>query len=160
MEIVALVVAIIALVVAIMALPFLSKPKWRVSYDSAKGYKLWCWIRNLPVGNRVLIWMGYERRIQRIMSTITITDQRGEIVSFLPYPATSSDDIRIGIVEIKSAGDGHVFLKDTEDEFGAMLNTGLYALELSISDDNGRELATGNRRFRVNSKYPFVEWTV
>lgn len=112
----------------------------------------------MPIKNRVLIWMGYEkRRCQHINNQITITDRSGVIVSFLSYGATSSDDIRLGIVEIKSKYDRRVFLKDEYDKFGNVLNVGSYTLELE-SWDNGRQLLKKAKHFRVNPKYPYVEW--
>jgi len=154
----AVVLASIALGVAIMALPLLSKPKWRVDFDSAKGYKLWCWIRNIPITNRVLIWMGYERRKQCINSTITIRDENGNIIHLLNYETTSNDDIRRGIAEIKSKDNGRVFLKDEQDSFGAELKVGLYTLELELWEDSGRHILKKVRNFRINHQYPFVEW--
>ena len=140
-----------------MALPFWRKPKLRVSFDCAKGYKLWCWIRNIPITCRVLIWLGFERKTQRINSTITITDENGTTVSFLTYGLTSSNDIRLGIVEIKSKYNGKVFLKDEQDGFGAELKVGLYTLELELRDDD-RQLLKKKKHFRVNPEYPFIEW--
>jgi hypothetical protein len=158
MELFAFILAIIALGVAIMALPLLSKPKWRVDFDSAKGYKLWCWIRNPPVTNRVLIWMGYERRKQSINSTIAISDSSGATIQLLTYETTSSDDIRRGIAEIKSKNNGKVFLKDVQDGFDKELQVGLYTLELELWGYSGRHILKKVRNFRVNHQYPFVEW--
>ena len=129
----------------------------RIFFDCAKGYKLWCWIRNILITNRILIWLGFERRIQRINSTITITDENGTIISFLDYGVTSNNDIRLGIVEVKSKYDGKVFLKDERDRFGAILKVGLYTLELELQDDD-RQLLMKKKYFRVNPQYPFVEW--
>lgn len=158
MGLLAVILAILALGVAIMALPFLNKPKWQVKYDSAKGYKLWCWIRNTPITNRVLIWMGYERRQQRINSYIAISDSSRTTIHLLTYETTSSDDIRRGIVEIKSKDDGRVFLKDEQDRFGAELRVGLYTLELDIWEASGRHILKEKKSFQVNHQYPFVEW--
>ena len=138
-----------------MALPLLNKPKWRVNYDSAKGYKLWCWIRNTPITNRVLIWMGYERRMQSINSIITISDSSGVTIHLLTYETTSSDDIRRGIVEINN---GRVFLKNEQDRFGAELRVGFYTLELELWEVSGRHILKEKKNFQVNHQYPFVEW--
>ncbi len=158
MELFAFIVAILALGVAIMALPLLNKPKWQVKYDSSKGYKLWCWIRNPPITNRVLIWMGYERRQQSINSTIFISDSSGTTIKNLLYPTTSSDDIRRGIVEIKGSDEGRVFLKDEQDRFDEELGVGLYTMELDIWEASGRHILTKSKSFQVNPRYPFVEW--
>ena len=148
---------IIIAVVAAMIKPFLTKPKWRVSFDCTKGYKLWCWIRNIPITCRVLIWLGFSRKTQRINIEITLTDKNGNDMS--PdsiYGVTSScNDIRLGVVEIKSKG--KVFLKDEQNRFGRELKVGLYTLELELRDDDRQRLKK-KKHFRINSVYPFVEW--
>lgn len=155
--------AFIALGLAIIMLPTLfkmiyEKPKLKVFYDSSKGYKLWCWIRNMPMNNKILIWMGVERRPQNISSTITISDENGAIIARLVYGTTSSKDIRRGIVEIRSKNDGRVFLKDEHDKFGTMLRVGLYTLVLELWDE--RKLLEERKHFQVNPNNPFVEWVV
>lgn len=112
----------------------------------------------MPMNNKILIWMGVERRPQNISSTITISDENGAIIAHLVYGTTSSKDIRRGIVEIKSKNDGRVFLKDEHDKFGTMLKVGLYTLVLELWDD--RKLLEERKHFQVNPNNPFVEWVV
>ena len=153
---VGLVVGIAALVGAIMIL-FLTKPKLRVFFDSGKGYRLFCWIRNMPIANKGLLAMGLERRCQEISPVVTIKDQYGKVVSFLNYPRTSSDDVRLGIVQIKSKYDGIVFLKDALGKFGSSLSPSEYEVELELYY-KGRCLLRKTKSFGVNPQYPFVEW--
>lgn len=135
------------------------KPKLDISYDSSKGYKLWCRIRDVPVNNWVLRQMNVKRESLNIRSAITIKDSTGTIVSFLPYVATPSKDIRRSIVEVQNQKHGLVFVKDQDDKYGNILKPGLYTLELELWDDrDSREIGEYTKQFRANQAYPFVEW--
>ncbi len=144
-----------------MAIPSLfhiwGKPKIRVFFDCNQGYKLTCWIKNMPV-NRILLSLNVVRRQVEISPMVTIIDEGGEGEHFTHYAATSSDDIRLSIAEIKSSKDGKVFLKDPNDQYTyELLEVGLYKLVLQLYGD-GRELLRKEKQFRVNQASPFVEW--
>jgi hypothetical protein len=167
MTVSSLIISIIAIVVGVVGIvvglpPLLrmiyGRPQPKVFFDSSKGYKLWCWIRNIPVKNAFLIWLGVKRRSIEFDTTITITDKDDDIVSWLPYARTSSNDMRIGIVEVKSRNDRRVFLKDEDDKYShKILEVGLYKVVVELHGDE-RELLKESKQFRVNATYPFAEW--
>ena len=143
-----------------MAIPSLfhiwGKPKIKVVFDCTQGYKLKCWIRNVPV-NRILLSLNVIRRQVEISPMVTIVDGNGNVKHFCHYASTSSDDVHLPIAEVKFPQNGEVFLIENSGKPSCrVLGIGLYKLTLEIWGD-GRRLLKGEKQFRVNQAKPFLE---
>jgi hypothetical protein len=143
-----------------MAIPSLfhiwGKPKIKVAFDVANGYRLTCWIRNMPI-NRVISYFNVIRRQAEIIPNINITDKNREDIHTLHYAPNLSDDIRLPIAEVINPQKSKVYLLD---EIGKSthktLEVGSYRLILELWWDS-RKLLKKEKCFRINPSSPFIE---
>ncbi len=134
------------------------RPKIKVTFDYALGYRLTCWIRNMPL-NKFLLHFNVVRRQVEISTMISIHDKNNKFLHLLRYPPTLSDDIRLLIAEVTSSQkpNGKVYLKDEKGKSThEALGVGSYRLILELWWD-GRELLRQEKYFRINSSEPFIE---
>lgn len=155
-----LITGFIGVVAFLMAIPSLlhiwGSPKIKVTFDYAQGYRLTCWIRNMPL-NKFLLRFNVVRRQVEISTIISIHDKNNKPLHLLHYPPTQSDDIRLPIAEVTSPQNGKVYLKDENKKSTyETLGVGSYRLILELWWD-GRELLRQEKYFRINSSKPFIE---
>ncbi|TRZ93030.1 MAG: hypothetical protein D4R82_05920 [Dehalococcoidia bacterium] len=152
------IIGVVAFLIAILSLFHIwGKPKIQVSWDCAHGYRLTCWIRNIPI-NSVLSHFNVVRTQIEIAPFISIVDKNGRTLHFLHYAPNISDDIRLVIAEVICPQNGTVYFKDVAGMSTAeSLAVGSYKLILELWGD-GRKLNRTEGQIQINPSKPFIEY--